>query len=87
MLTEHKGVIHDPALETSRKVYDFLTRSTWGDCKHDLLQPSKRAAVGAARLGRTALRKVFNAKPPAAKPVEASSEGNDGLGEAEPNLA
>ena len=77
MLTEQQGVINHPALETSRKMYDFLTRSTWGDCKHDLVQPSKRAAIGVARLGRTALRKVFNAKPPVNKSLEVSSQSDD----------
>ncbi len=89
LLKEHKGVINDPALETSRKVYDFLTRSTWGDCKHDLLQPSKRAAVGAASLARAGLRKVFNAQPPvvkatkapeATKQPDAPAEGDTGVG-------
>ena len=68
LLKENNGVINDPALETSRKVYDFLSRSTWGDCKHDLIQPAHRAASGAVRLGRTALNKLFSAKPPVSEP-------------------
>ena len=76
MLKEGAGVSNDPALESTRKIYEFLTRSMWQDAKHDIFEPSRRAAVGSLRLARNGLAKVFNAKAPAPSAATADDTEN-----------